>query len=522
MNYWFVTSLCAAISLISSPLMSEQASDSKPKEEKGQKKEPPKEETITTTHAITINGVDTPYKAIVGTQLLKDDKGDPKASIFYLAYVKEGVENQKTRPVTFCFNGGPGSSSVWLNLGIFGPKRISIDDDGMAFKYPLQLLENPYSILDITDLVFIDPVSTGYSRPVPGEDAKQFHGVDEDVQSVAEFIRLYTTRNELWESPKFLAGESYGTTRAAALASELHDKQYLYLDGILLISTILDFGLISNSSAAGNDLTYLCYLPSYTAAAFYHRKLPPDLQDSLSDTLAKVEGFVYNEYTQALFRGDNLGEDRRKVIVDKLSRYTGISKEYIDMSDLRMNMLRFTKELMRKERRTIGRFDSRVKGISSDPCGSSMDFDPSMEIILGPFTAAFNEYVRSELNWKIDDEYKILTSVWPWNYGDACRQSLNVSDKLKEVMEKDPALEVYVASGYYDLAIPYFSVEYTLSHLGLEPSLRSNITSRNYEGGHMMYLYKPTLVKMKEDISQFIQQRIRKQLPATAARAKKP
>lgn len=485
----------------------------KPKIEKEQKidkeqKKEIKEEVVTTSHSINVNGVEISYKASVGTQIFKDNQGVSKASIFYIAYTKENVENKITRPVTFCFNGGPGSSSVWLHLGIFGPRRVNINNDGLSVNQPYHLNDNPFSILDITDLVFIDPVSTGYSRAAPGEDAKQFHGVDEDIQSVAEFIRLYTTRNELWQAPKFIAGESYGTTRAAGLAQELHDKQHLYLDGILLISTILNFQTINFNS--GNDLPYILFLPSYTAAALSHQKLSPDLQKDVKKTLREVEEFTKNEYALALMQGDSISPDDREAIVDKLARYTGLTPKYIDQSNLRVNILRFAQELLRSEQRTIGRFDSRMKGISSDVCSDVFEFDPSFDLVLGLFAATFNNYVRVDLNWKSDDEYKILANVWPWNYGAATNQYLNVADKLRDVMNKNPSLEVYVASGLNDLATPYFATSYTILHLGLDPTLRNHIILKNYDGGHMMYLKNTTLGEMKADITHFFKQRLEK------------
>lgn len=485
----------------------------KSKSDKGQNsdKDPKnelKENVIATPHSVIINGVNTPYTATVGTQLLKDDQGNTKASIFYIAYTKDNVENKIARPVTFCFNGGPGSSSVWLHLGVFGPKRVNINDNGLSVDLPYHLEDNAYSILDVTDLVFIDPVSTGFSRAAPGEDAKQFHGVDEDVQSVAEFIRLYTTRNELWEVPKFIAGESYGTTRAAGLAEELHDTHHLYLDGILLISTVLNFQTIT--FASGNDLPYILYLPSYTAAAFNHRLLSTELQQDLNKTLHEVEEFAKNQYALALMQGDKISPKDRSEVISKLAQYTGLSPNYIDQSNLRVNIYRFAQELLRSVRRVIGRFDSRMKGVNSDACNDSFEYDPSFDLVMGLFTATFNNYIRADLNWKSDDEYKILARIWPWNYGVANNKYLNVADKLRDVMNKNPSLEVYVASGYNDLATPYFATEYTISHLNLDPSLRDHVFLKNYEGGHMMYLKNSTLIKMKEDISQFVKQRLKK------------
>lgn len=501
----FIPALLTACLLVSSYSIAQEA---QPAKAEPQKKDAPKEEAVTTAHTVKIGDANVAYQTTVGTQLLNDDQGNPKASIFYVAYTKNDSGELRNRPITFCFNGGPGSASVWLHLGVLGPKRVDMDDEGKIAKQPYHLVDNPYSILDITDLVFIDPVSTGYSRAAPGEDAKQFHGVEKDIQSVADFIRLYITRNERWESPKFLAGESYGTTRASGLALELHDKHHLYLDGLMLISSVLNFQTINFS--AGNDLPYILFLPTYTATALYHHKLSPELQQDEKKTLAEVEHFAFNEYTQALMYGNHLEKDKRDAVVDKLALYTGLPKDYIDRSNLRIHIFRFAKELLKDERRTIGRFDSRLKGIDSDLCDDIFEFDPSFENIVGAFTATFNNYIRKDLNWKHDDEYKIIANVQPWDYSSATNQFLDVADKLRDVMSKNTMLDVFVASGYCDLATPYFATEYTFSHLGLDPSLRDHVTLETYEGGHMMYLYHPSLVKLKSDLSRFVKQRLDK------------
>lgn len=495
-------------SILISPCMAQDASNSTQKNDAILKKEPPREDTITSAHTMQIGSSNISYQTTVGTQLLNDEQGNPKASIFYVAYTKENPGELRDRPITFCFNGGPGSSSVWLHLGVLGPKRVDMDEQGKSAIHPFHLVDNQYSILDITDLVFIDPVSTGFSRAIPQEEAKNFHGVEKDIQSVAEFIRLYTTRNERWLSPKYLAGESYGTTRASGLALELHDKHHLYLDGIMLISSVLNFQTIRFTS--GNDLPYILYLPSYTAAALYHNKLDPELQKDPKKTLAEAEHFAYNDYTTALMYGANLDNEKREEIINKLAKYTGISKDYIDRSDLRIHIFRFAKELLRNERRTVGRFDSRLKGIDSDLCDDVFAFDPSMENIIGAFTATFNNYIRSDLKWKRDEEYRIIADVQPWDYGVAYNQFLDVGENLREVMGKNNMLDVFVASGYSDLATPYFATEYTFSHLGLDPLLRENIVLETYEGGHMMYLNYPTLVKLKEDLRSFFNRRSEK------------
>lgn len=474
-----------------------------------------KEETSVTTGSVTINGVTVDYKATAGNMALKDEKGDGKASIFYISYVREGVADNAQRPITFCFNGGPGSASIWLHIGVFGPRIVSLSEDGYALP-PYHLISNEYSILDVTDLVFIDPVSTGYSKAAPGEDVKQFHGFSEDIQWVAEFVRLYTTRNNRWDSPKFLAGESYGTTRAAGLAGYLHDTMRFYTNGVILISSILNFQTVFDDQR-GNDLPYLLALPSLTATAHYHKKLPEELQKkTLAEVTAEAEAFANTEYNLALMRGDLLVDKEREEILKKLSYYTGLSESYIALNDLRVPLLRFSKELLRDKRRTVGRFDSRYIGIDGDASGDTIESDPSINAIIGAFAASFNHYVRTDLKWEKDEQYKILANVQPWNFGNAQNEYLNVGETLRSVMTHNPSLRVFVGSGYYDLAIPFYSSDYTFSHLRLDPTLRPHVTMAYYDAGHMMYTHQPSLIKMKKDISEFITNTLKEEHPPGA------
>ena len=461
-----------------------------------------------TAHEVIINGEPIAYRAVAGTLILKDDKCKPKANIFFISYTKEGVADISQRPVTFCFNGGPGSSSVWLHLGILGPKRVSLNEDGEALP-PYHLVDNEFSLLDATDLVFIDPVSTGFSRAIPPEDAKNFHGVEEDIKSVAEFIRLYMTRFNRWDSPKFIIGESYGTTRAAGLAGYLHDHYYVYVNGLVLISSVLNFQSIDFN--AGNDLSYLLFIPSYTATAWYHKRLSPDLQANFLDTIEASREFVLNDYSVALFKGNLLSPTERNRIVGQLARFTGLSPEYIDRSNLRIDMMRFVKELLRDQRRTVGRFDSRFKGIDADAVGEHFEYDPSADAIFGAFTSTFNHYVKTDLKWTDDAHYKILTNVQPWDYGVATNQYLNFTDTLRGVMTKNSHLRVFVGNGYYDLATPFFATEFTFNHLGLDASLMSHVTMKHYDAGHMMYIYRPSLIKLKQDLATFYDQTLKGQ-----------
>lgn len=495
-----------ALAFIVSPWMSwgQEPEKEQTKESPPSKSCPDPKETLSETfHEVTINGQLVKYKAIAGNLILRDDTNcDPKASVFFVSYTREGVKDTAQRPVTFCFNGGPGSSAIWLHLGVLGPKRVELTEQGDAIP-PYRLIENEFSILDVTDLVFIDPVSTGYSRAIPPGEAKRFHGVEEDIKSIAEFIRLYVTKFDRWESPKFLAGESYGTTRAAGLAGYLHDHYYLSLNGLILVSSVLDFQSINFT--VGNDLPYLLFLPSYTATAWYHKRLDPDLQRNLLTTLKQVREFVVNDYALALFKGSLLSPGDRKAIIERLVRFTGLSYDYIDRSNLRIDMMRFAKELLRDQRKTVGRFDSRFKGVDGDAVAENFEYDPSVNALFGAFTATLNNYLRTELKWDQENHYRVLANVHPWDYSVATNQYFNVSDVLRSVMTKNPYLRVFVANGYYDLATPFFGTEYTFNHLNLDPSFASHVKMEYYEAGHMMYIHHPSLVKMKQDLDRFYQ-----------------
>jgi carboxypeptidase C (cathepsin A) len=475
----------------------------KPKEEK-KTPPPPEEKSVTSKHTVRIGGQEIHYTATAGTILLKLEDGTPKASVFYVAYTRDDASDLAKRPVTFAFNGGPGAASIWLHLGALGPRRVEMGDVGALLPPPYKVVDNEYSLLDVTDLVFIDPVSTGFSRAVPGEAPKQFHGIQEDLESVGDFIRLYTTRNRRWSSPKFLAGESYGTTRAAGLSGYLQERYGMYLNGIMLISSILNFQTARFDR--GNDLPYILFLPTYTAIAWYHKKLAPDLQADFQKAINESRSFAAGEYTDALMAGGELSAERRAEIARKLSRLSGLSADFVDRANLRVKIFAFDKELLRSERRTVGRLDGRFTGIDEDAVGANPDYDPSLAAIVGPYTAAFNDYVRGDLKFESDLFYEFLTSrVNPWNFEPYENRYVNVADALRDAMTQNPYLQVFVAKGYYDLATPFFAAEYTFNHLGLDPTLRSHLSGGYYEAGHMMYVHRPSLVKLKQDLSQFIQ-----------------
>lgn len=475
---------------------------------------------VETEHSITIDGEEIPYTVTTGRIVLREEsegKGEKagesegekaRATMFFIAYTRRDAGDLSSRPITFSFNGGPGSSSVWLHLGMIGPRRVVLDDVGNLTQPPHGLTDNEYSLLDRTDMVFIDPVGTGYSRPVEGEKAAQFHNFKKDIESVGDFIRLYTTRYHRWTSPKFLIGESYGTTRAAGLSEYLQQRHGMYLNGLMLISSILDFGTVL--FLPGNDLPYVLHLPTYTATAWYHKRLEASLQKDLRKTLAEVEAFALGDYASALMKGDALSAAERKTIAQKLARYTGLSEDYIDRTNLRVEIMRFCKELLRDQRRTVGRLDSRFTGMDRDAAGEYPDHDPSMTNIMGPYTSAFNDYVRRDLGFVLDLPYEILSfkTHEAWKYDEHQNRYVHVAEALRQAMTINPYLKIFVANGYFDFATPYLATRYTFNHMALDESLRKNIEMGFYEGGHMMYLHIPSLEQLKKDLSGWLDEAV--------------
>lgn len=476
----------------------------KPEEnDKGKEKEKEKPKSSVTKHSIIINGKKIDYTATAGLMPLKEKDGKTtSAHIFFIAYTKDGVTDSAKRPVTFSFNGGPGSSSVWMHMGLLGPKRVKLQDNGFAVAPPYEFLDNDQSFLDETDLVFIDPVGTGYSRPEKPDDGKKFWGLKEDTQSVAEFIRLYVTKNTRWTSPKFLIGESYGTTRAAALSGELQQRHHMNLNGIMLLSTVLDFQTIHFGD--GNDLPYVLFLPTYTATAWYHKKLPADLQKlTLNEVLKQAEAFALGDYNQALLRGTSIESAKRAAIVKQTARLTGLSESYVDRANLRISMQRFGAELLRDQNLNVGRFDSRYTSFMRDPLSSSGERDPSFDAVGSAYASTFNQYIRAELKYEEDKPYTILGGVGPWNWGEE-NSFVNVADTLAEAMTSNPFMKVHVSCGLYDLAAPWLASRYTFNHLNTNPAFAKNIIIDDYTAGHMMYLNLPDLKKQKLDLAKFI------------------
>ncbi len=457
---------------------------------------------VLTTNTVTIAGQRVAYVAETGMLPLLKPDGTSRASVFYVAYTRAGQTNLAARPVTFCFNGGPGSSSVWLHLGALGPRRVQMNKDGTLPAPPFGLVDNEYSILNASDLVFIDPVATGFSRPVKDEKADQFFGDSADLDSVGEFIRLWTTRHERWLSPKYLCGESYGVFRAAGLAQHLSSRYGMYLNGLILVSGVLDFATIRNNP--GNDVPYPLALPAYTAAAHFHKKLPADLQADLLRALAEAREFARGEYASALQQGDALPADEQKKVVTELVRLTGLKPSVIEDNHLRVDEGVFRKQLLHDEGLILGAYDARITGRDDDPAAPYPAFDPSSAAAFGPFSAAMNAYVRGELKFEDDLPYEILAGGLPWNYG-VHNNYANASDKLADTMNQNPYLRIIVLGGRCDLVCPIDTMRYALEHMQLAAAYRTNILYAAYDAGHMMYINRPDLKKMQKDLETFLE-----------------
>jgi carboxypeptidase C (cathepsin A) len=527
-RYVILSTLVASIS-VGAPLDVKQSAGTekeKPasEEEKGAKFEYQPPPPVVTEHTMTLSpGKTLNYKAITGYLLIRDtkqeaepdknsgrespqdqldpSKGKPKAQIFFVAYILDGVDDAATRPVTFAFNGGPGSASVWLHMGGIGPRRVVLSDRGEALPPPAKIADNESTWLERTDLVFIDPVSTGFSRPVRGEDPKQFYGYKQDLASIGDFIRIWTTRYSRWSSPKILAGESYGTTRAAGLSEYLQDRYGMYVNGIVLISSVLNFQTLAFEP--GNDVPYPLYLPTYAAAAWYHKRLPLDLQQlPLRDVLSQTEAFSSTEYLLTLARGDAVSPSDSDRVASQLSRFSGLDAGYLKQENLREPIERFTNDLLKDQNRSIGRYDSRFTGIRLHPGTDSEDFDPSDEAVNGPCTAAFNDYVRRELKFETDMPYETIAQVNPWNLAE--NKYLDVATTLKEAMSRNPYLRIWVCCGYYDLATPYFAAQSVVRGMNLDPAIRDNIQFTFYESGHMLYIERGAREKFKDDLDRFL------------------
>ncbi|PWT84323.1 MAG: peptidase S10 [Proteobacteria bacterium] len=470
---------------------------------------PPKEESSVTEHSIKIGGQTIPYKATAATTLLKNEKDEPIALLYSTSYTRTDLKDPSQRPLAFLYNGGPGASSIWVHMGAYGPRRVASVDVGGGIAPPYKLVDNNESLLDKADLVFVDPIGTGFSHAVGKSQDKDFWGVDQDVKSLAQFIQIYITRNNRWNSPKFLIGESYGTFRSAALGNYLQSRNSIYLNGIVLMSSVLNLGTISFSP--GEDMPYVFYLPSYAASAWYHKMLK-ERPDNLNAFLDEARRFAATEYVAALMKGDRLSDAEKSEMAKKLSRFTGLSEDYLIKANLRVKLPQFMQELQRSKGLTTGRFDARFSGPTFDLLGEYAQYDPQDTAIGGAFVAVFNAYVREELKFGQDKTYipEADISDWDWKHKGPGEDfgfpgSPNVLGDLAQALLTNSRFKVEVENGLYDLATPFFGTEHTMDHLQLPEKLRGNIQLKYYDAGHMMYVRDDERAKLKNNVGSFIE-----------------
>jgi carboxypeptidase C (cathepsin A) len=451
-------------------------------------------EPVISQHTGRFNGQTVAYTTEVGWLPIRDE-GKVVAKMFYVAYTKNGVTDPATRPLLISFNGGPGTASVWMHLGYTGPRRVTYDDEGFQQRPPAGLEDNPQSILDVADIVYLDPIGTGFSRMVEGEDLHKFHGKLADIQSVGDFIHTFVNKKDRWTSPKFIIGESYGTTRASGLAASLQSRFQMYLNGVILVSaTGLDID-------RGPEISFATGLPTKTATAWYHKHLVSDLQAKpLKAVLAEAEAFAMGEYLTALAKGDHLTAAERDAMAAKVARFTGLGKDFVLQANLRISYDRHWKELLRDQRMTVGRLDTRYLGIDKDAAGERPEYSPEMADWNGPFGAAINKYLRSELKYNPDLQYYVWGNVRPWASDD---QAI-VGDMLRTALRDNPYLKVLVQGGYYDAACDYFNATYTMQHLQPGGEFQGRYRFAWYESGHMMYLRKADLKHANDDLRSFI------------------
>jgi len=502
--------ILAAFLLLSCWSAAEEAKPAEPgKKPEAKKEEQPKEEKPKEKAGrATIGGAEVKYLAQTGTLPVLKDDGSPRASVFYIYYAATGEDGKRlaekdpaTRPITFFFNGGPGAAAVWLHLGGLGPRRVQMPPDGLSLPPGPRIVDNPHSLLDASDLVFVDPVATGLSRAAKGEKPEQFFGVDEDIEACGEFVRLFITREQRWLSPKHLCGESYGVMRVGGLVEYLQERHGMYFDGLMLMSGLISFQTLA--SDPGNDLPYILFLPGFTATAHYHARLAPELQADFARTAAEARTFAFGEYATALLQGASLPPAERQRVAEKVARFTGLSVEQVTDHDLRIDASYFREMLLRREGKILGRFDARVTAEDGDRSASEPEFDPSFSNIVGPFAATVNAYLRSELGYESDLPYKVLAPVrWRWEAFPG--RYASVAPRLASAMKNNPHLRVIVLSGLRDLAVPEDSMRHRLDHLKLPAAIRGNISWARYESGHMMYLYEKDAAKLRNDLVGFI------------------
>ncbi len=465
----------------------------------------PKPIHATTHHTATIGGKRIDYDATVGNIILRNKDDEPIGELIYTAYTMSNVSDASHRPLMFAYNGGPGSASLWVHMGLLGPRRVDTPDGEHAAPPPYKLVDNPYSMLDKADLVFIDPIGTGFSKPVGKGKGSDFWGVDQDASSLAQFISRYLSEAGRWNSPRYLMGESYGTTRSAVLSATLQGRYSIDLNGVILLSSVLDFQTITFD--AGNDMPFIMYLPSYAAVAWYHKALP-NRAATLRPFLTEVEQFATHDYATALLAGGKLPTAERSRILDRLQVYTGLSRDYLDKADLRVTASQFEKELLREHGEVVGRLDARFLGETGSLLAENAPYDPQSSAISSPYVSLFNQYMHEELNFGRDRLYAVSggTGGWDWNHGGGggWPGHTNVATDLAQVLSQNPKMQVMLNSGLYDLATPYFAAEWTMDHLGVPAAVRKQITEAEYESGHMTYVHLPSLVQWKEKVGAFI------------------
>ena len=453
----------------------------------------PEEKTSVTHHQARIGGQMIGYTATAGNYVIKADDGTPKASFFFVSYTKDDAGDIAKRPISFVYNGGPGSASLFTHMGL-GPRRIVLTDDGHGMPAPYSVVDNNDSFLDVTDMTFIDAVSTGYSRPVPGENPAQFYGIVQDATYFSDFIYQFITRNERWASPKFLLGESYGTTRSAQLSNILQQRHQMYLNGVALISSV-------GFAEWGRDDRTRFFLPTMVVSAWYHHLLAPDLQKLTIEQIAQqAREFAHGEYAAALEKGDQIPPAEYQKVVKDLARFTALSPKYIEETNLRISPQRWFKELQRDKRKTTGRLDARFDGFDVDAAGERVEYDSSEASYEGAYVAMFQDYVRRDLKWNTDAYYTVTANVRPWDQG----QPGAVAEALRSAMTQQTNLKLLIVCGYYDHATPFNGIEQTVSHMMLEPPIRKNVSFTYYEAGHMMYIDKKAREKLHHDIDNWI------------------
>jgi carboxypeptidase C (cathepsin A) len=461
-----------------------------------------KEEKISQTmHSMRLDGREIKYTAVAGTLPIRLDSNQVAARMFFVAYTKDG-EDAKTRPVSFLYNGGPGAATIWLHMGSFAPRHVEMAADGLQPAPPYHLVDNESSLIDVTDLVFIDAIDTGYSRVMPGVSNQQFHGQSGDLRAFGEFINNYLTAYNRWTSPKYLIGESYGTIRSAGLSQEIQERHGIELNGVVLVSSLLTYQTLS--PAPDNDVAYAANIETFTADAWFHKKLPPDLQGlSIKQAVDQSRTFAWGDYVLALTKGNTLTDAERTAMAQKVARFTGLSAQFVLNANLRVSAERFRKELLRDKRLTIGRLDGRFTSLDADAAGERQEFDISNSALQGPYTAMFLDYLKNDLKWESDLHYPTSGNVRPWTYDQ--NRYMDMTEALRSAMTHNPFLKVFVAIGYYDMATIMGGAEFNFTHLAYEKQVVDRVSYGYYEAGHMIYIRPSEHKKLKNDIAKFIQ-----------------